>query len=79
MEVHPDYKQFASNDDNSVYTITNDPKLFGLDVVLLAFESHLVQAVTKTQGKPNSGRCDAYCLDSIGSKQQGNRSRNFVW
>jgi hypothetical protein len=49
-EVHPDYKQFASNGDNSVYTITNDPKLFGLDVVLLAFESHLAQAVTKTQG-----------------------------
>jgi hypothetical protein len=48
-EVHESYKKFAAKDDDSVYTITNDPTLFGLNIVLDAFENHLAQTVTKTQ------------------------------
>jgi hypothetical protein len=48
-EVNEAYSKFALKEDASIYTLTNDPKLFGLDLVLETFENHIAQAVTKTQ------------------------------
>ncbi len=48
-DVHESYKKFGLKEVNSIYVITNEPNLFGLDIVLDLFENHIAQAVTKSQ------------------------------